>query len=249
MEHLQEVEQYYTELYELPLEVTSGGAPDPEAEETLARLRRLGFSTPGAATAVLGRWKREPYPVVRDPRSRELLDSLTPALLTAMLGTVDPDLALERFDHLLSCLPDGLQMFSLFQANLHVMEHVAEMMVCAPAIAERVAERPTLFQALLESEADGVVPDRTGLEEDLDRHLESSGEGETHLVSPARVGGSSRASNSRPHSVPPPRPPPRAGAPQLRNRQRAPGAAGAQHWRISLGPRPHRSGRVLPSWS
>ena len=181
VEHLQEVEQYYTELYELPLEVTSGGAPDPEAEETLARLRRLGFANPGAATAVLGRWKQEPYPVVRDPRSRELLDSLTPALLTAMLGTVEPDLALERFDHLLSCLPDGLQMFSLFQANLHVMEHVAEMMVCAPAIAERVAERPSLFQALLESEADGIVPDRTGLEEDLDRHLESSGEGEDLL--------------------------------------------------------------------
>ena len=181
VEHLQEVEQYYTELYEIPLEVTAGTAPDPEAEETLARLRRLGFANPGAATAVLGRWRREPYPVVRDPRSRELLDSLTPGLLTAMLGTVEPDLALERFDHLLSCLPDGRQMFSLFQANLHVMEHVAEMMVCAPAIAERVAERPALFQALLEGEADGIVPDRTGLEEDLDRHLESSGEGEDLL--------------------------------------------------------------------
>ena len=178
VEHLQEVEQYYTEFYEIPLEVTAGTAPDPEAEETLARLRRLGFANPEAATAVLGRWKQEPYPVVRDPRSRELLDSLTPALLTAMLGTVEPDLALERFDHLLSCLPDGRQMFSLFQANLHVMEHVAEMMVCAPAIAERVAERPALFQALLESEADGIVPDRAGLEEDLDRHLEPSGEAE-----------------------------------------------------------------------
>ena len=180
VDHLQEVEQYYTELFEVPLEVTSGGAPDPEAEETLARLRRLGFANPGAATAVLGRWKKEPYPVVSDPRSRELLDSLTPALLTAMLGTVEPDRALERFDHLLSCLPDGLQMFSLFQANLHVMENVAEMMVCAPAIAERVAERPDLFQALLESEADGVAPDRSGLAEDLDQHLESAaGEGDT----------------------------------------------------------------------
>ncbi len=181
VDHLQEVEQYYTELYEIPLEVTAGSAPDPEAEETLARLRRLGFASPAAATAVLGRWKQEPYPVVRDPRSRDLLDSLTPALLTAMLGTVEPDLALERFDHLLSCLPDGLQMFSLFQANLHVMEHVAEMMVCAPAIAERVAERPALFQALLEGEADGIVPDRSGLEEDLHRHLESSLEDEEML--------------------------------------------------------------------
>ena len=179
--NLQEVEQYYTELYEIPLEVTAGGAPDPKAEETLARLGRLGFANPAAATEVLGRWKQAPYPVVRDPRSRELLDSLTPALLTAMLGTVEPDLALERFDHLLSCLPDGLQMFSLFQANLHVMEHVAEMMVCAPAIAERVAERPALFQALLESEADGVVPNRTGLEEDLDRNLESCVEDEDWL--------------------------------------------------------------------
>ena len=115
----------------------SGGGGDSGPASTPGILR-----IPGAATTVLGRWKQEPYPVVRDPRSRELLDSLTPALLTAMLGTVEPDLALERFDHLLSCLPDGRQMFSLFQANLHVMEHVAEMMVCAPAIAERVAERP-----------------------------------------------------------------------------------------------------------
>ena len=175
VQQLQEVERHYTDFYELPLEVTSRGAPDPEAEETLVRLRRLGFANPEAAAAVLGRWKNEPYAVVRDPRSRDFLDTLTPALLTAMLGTVDPDLALERFDHLLSCLPDGLQMFALFQANLHVMENVAEMMICAPAIAERLAERPALFQALIESEADPVVPDRTALEEDLDRQLESAG--------------------------------------------------------------------------
>ena len=149
--------------------------PTRRREETLVRLRRLGFANPEAAAAVLGRWKNEPYAVVRDPRSRDFLDTLTPALLTAMLGTVDPDLALERFDHLLSCLPDGLQMFALFQANLHVMENVAEMMICAPAIAERLAERPALFQALIESEADPVVPDRTALEEDLDRQLESAG--------------------------------------------------------------------------
>ena len=184
VEHLQEVEHHYTEFYEIPLEVTSGGAPDPEAEETLARLQRLGFANPAAATAILGRWKHEPYTVVQDPRSRELLDSLTPALLTAMLGTSEPDLALARFDHLLSCLPDGLQMFSLFQANLHVMEHVAEMMVCAPAIAERVAERPSLFQALLESEADGIVPDRAGLEEDLHRQLDFSDEDEDEDMLP-----------------------------------------------------------------
>ena len=175
VEQLQKVEQYYTELFELPLEVTSRGAPDPDAAETLARLKRLGFAHPGAAAAVLARWQREAYPVVSDPRSRELLDSLTPALLTAMLGTMEPDLALERFDHLLSRLPDGLQMFALFQANLHVMEHVAEIMVCAPAIAERVTERPALFEALLEGEADPVVPDRPGLEEEVHRHLESGG--------------------------------------------------------------------------
>ena len=177
---LQGVEEYYTEFFEIPLEVTSQGAPDPEAEETLARLRRMGFAHPAAATALLGRWKSAPYPVVRDPRTRALLDSLTPALLTAMLGTEEPDLALERFDHLLSRLPDGRQMFALFQANLHVMENVAEIMVCAPSIAERLAENPLLFPALLESEADPIVPDRAGLEEELEGHLASvAGEEDT----------------------------------------------------------------------
>lgn len=181
VEHLQEVERYYTELFELPLEVTSAAAPDPEAAETLGRLERLGFAHPGAAAALLARWKSDAYPALRAPRSRELLDALTPALLTAMVGTWDPDRALERFDHLLSQLPDALQMLALFQANLHVMEHIAEIMVSAPALAERLAERPALFEALLESETDPKVPDCAGLEEDLHLRLEPAGEDEDPL--------------------------------------------------------------------
>ncbi len=181
VDHLQEVERHYTELFELPLEVTSGGAPDPDAAETLARLERLGFAHPGAAAAVLARWKRDGYPALREPRSRELLDALTPALLTAMMGTWDPDRALERFDHLLSQLPDALQMLALFQANLHVMENIAEIMVSAPAVAEQLAERPALFEALLESETDPTVPDRAGLEEDLLLRLEPAGDDEDPL--------------------------------------------------------------------
>ena len=179
--HLQEVEQYYTELFEIPLEVSSGGGPDPDAAETLKRLERLGFAQPGPAAAVLARWKTAAYPAVRETRARELLVALTPGLLTAMLGTREPDLALQRFDHLLSRLPDGLQMLALFQANLHVMENVAEIMVSGPAIAERLAERPALFESLLESETDHAVPGRGALEDDLALRLESDGGDEEML--------------------------------------------------------------------
>ena len=180
--HLQRVERYYVELFEIPLQVTARGAPDPDAAETLAQLGRMGFTNPGTVAGILARWRSGRYPVVQAPQSRELLDALTPALLTAMLGTTDPELALARFDHLLSRLADGRQAFSLFQANLHVMEGVAEIMVGAPAVAERLAERPALFDGLLESEADPLVPDRAALEQDLALYLDPAADDEDALV-------------------------------------------------------------------
>ena len=169
--HLRRVEEHYAEFFELPLEVTGRGAPDAGDPETAAQLGRMGFAHPEAAAGVLATWQSGRYPAIEDARERELLHTLTPALLTAMVGTADPDLALARFDRLLSRLPAGLHLLPLFQANLHVMETVAGVLVSAPLIGERLAERPARFDALLEAGAEGEVPDRAALEADLARHL------------------------------------------------------------------------------
>src|SRR6516164_2344108 len=67
------------------------------------------------------------------------------------LGFAEPatDTALLRFDQFLSRLPAGVQLFSLFHANPGLLELVAEIMAGAPRLAEQLAQRPALLDAVL----------------------------------------------------------------------------------------------------
>ena len=164
---LQQVELQYESFFEFPFPVktaTASASPD-FAEE--GHLRRMGFGNPGAAARVVEKWRDGRCPAARAPRSRELLQALASPLVIAMSGTTDPDLAIERFDRLLDNLPDGLQIFSLFQANLHAMESAAEIMVSAPAVNDLLAARPTLLETLVDPGTDAVAP-----APDLAAHLE-----------------------------------------------------------------------------
>ncbi len=60
-----------------------------------------------------------------------------------------PDTALWRFDQFLSRLPAGVQLFSLFHANPGLLALVAEIMAEAPLLAEQLAQRPALLDAVL----------------------------------------------------------------------------------------------------
>ena len=162
---LRGVERHYADFFELPVEVSSSRDARPTIDA--AQLGRMGFANPEAGAGILGKWRSGRYRVAQGPRSRELLDALTPALLTAMLGSADPDLAFTRFDRFLAGLPTGLQVFSLFQANLHVMETLVDILVSAPAVGEQLMRRPELFETLLEWDAAEIAPGRAQLEEEL----------------------------------------------------------------------------------
>ncbi len=161
--HLQRVEGHYAEFFELSAEVTAAESLRPDDPEAVEQYRRLGFKDPDKVAEVLAKWRSGRYRVAQGERARELLDGLTPSLLIAMLGTHDPDLAIARFDGLLARLPTGLQVFALFQANAHVMETVAEILVSAPQFGELLTSRPALFETLLETGDEDVQPSRETL--------------------------------------------------------------------------------------
>jgi [glutamine synthetase] adenylyltransferase / [glutamine synthetase]-adenylyl-L-tyrosine phosphorylase len=82
-------------------------------------------------------------------------------------ATAHPDSALLRFDQFLSQLPAGVQLFSLFHANPGLFSLVADIMAEAPLLAERLARRPALLEAVLTAEFSAPPPDRAGLAADL----------------------------------------------------------------------------------
>ena len=174
--HLRQVERQYESFFELPREMTAASASSAltnrSRQETVERLGRMGFGDPVAAFEIIERWRTGRSRVARDSRALELLQSLTPALVIAMCGTDDPDLALARFDGMMDRLSDSYRALTLFQANLHVMETVAEIMVAAPAISAILTARPSLVDALLDPQTDSAPPDPDSLGEELAERMD-----------------------------------------------------------------------------
>src|SRR5439155_12067192 len=169
--HLGSVERHYAELFEEAPSlagpgnlVFTGAEDDPD---TLATLARLGFADPARVAAMVRDWHHGRMRATRSQRAREILTEFVPELLRVFGATAHPDTAALRFDQFLSRLPAGVQLFSLFHANPGLFSLVADIIAEAPLLAESVAQRPALLDAVLTAEFATPLPERTGLAEDL----------------------------------------------------------------------------------
>ena len=144
--------------------VFTGGDPDPE---TLATLRALGFENPETVDASVRGWHHGRVRATRSKRAREILTELMPVLLKAIGKTPAPDIALLRFDGFLSRLPAGVQLFSMFQANLHLLDLVAEIMGKAPRLADHLSNRPAILDSVLTQDFFDPPPPKRALVEEL----------------------------------------------------------------------------------
>jgi glutamate-ammonia-ligase adenylyltransferase len=173
--HLASVERHYAELFEQAPSLAGPGSlvftgveDDPE---TLRTLTRLGFAEPSAVAEAVRGWHHGRMPATRSQRAREILTELVPALLRTFGATAHPDQAFRQFDRFLSRLPAGVQLFALFHANPPLLALVAEIMAGAPHLAEQLAQRPALLDAVLTEGFFAPPPDRDRLAGDLDRAL------------------------------------------------------------------------------
>jgi glutamate-ammonia-ligase adenylyltransferase len=153
--HLERVQQHYEELFEkeAPLGGEGGGLVFTGVEndpETLATLAHIGFRDPPHIAGAIRGWHHGRIRATRSPRARELLTRLMPVLLDALAATADPDSAFAQFDRFVSRLPAGVQLFSLFLANPHLLQLVAAVMGSAPRLAEHLAGSPAILDVLLD---------------------------------------------------------------------------------------------------
>jgi glutamate-ammonia-ligase adenylyltransferase len=178
--HLGSVERHYAALFEQAPSlagpgnlVFTGAEDDPE---TLTTLSALGFARPSAVAALVRGWHHGRLRATRSQRAREILTELVPQLLRIFGATSHPDEALRRLDQFLSRLPAGVQLFSLFHANPGLLALVADIMAGAPGLAEQLAQRPALLDAVLTQEFFSAPPERPGLAADLRRVLAGTGD-------------------------------------------------------------------------
>lgn len=161
------VQGYYDSLFENPQEDDRDDlnfTGETDDEETLAKIARLGFSQPPMVSATIKGWYAGRYRAMRTEIARERLNELLPTLLKALGRSGDPDGAFAAFDRFLSGLPTGIQVFSLLRANPHYVDLIANILGAAPRLAQELARRPNMLDAVLEPGFFSVMPDRQEME-------------------------------------------------------------------------------------
>ncbi len=149
------VENHYARLFEEGADlaaregslVFTGTSDDPETIETL---RRMGFSEPERATETIRGWHFGRRAAVTSPRAREVLTELVPALLSAFGKSADPDAALMCFDRVLGGMSAAVELFSILREHRPILSLFADILGSAPRLADIVALRPHLLDAIID---------------------------------------------------------------------------------------------------
>jgi len=166
---LENVSNHYARLFESGQDLVSaegnlvftGVEEDPE---TLKTLSAMGFREAAHVSAAIRGWHHGRIRAMRGQRARELLTKLIPAILKALAGAADPDVAFSQFDRFLSNLPSGVQLFSLFLARPLFLDLLAKIVGSAPRLATTLARRPAIMDALLDADYLSRLPSRAELD-------------------------------------------------------------------------------------
>lgn len=172
---LETVAKHSARLFEKSPQLSVGGSlvftgveDDPD---TLKTLSSLGFHEPSKAAEIIRTWHHGRYGATRTERARELLTELMPHLLKAFGSTPNADYAFLRFDAFLSRLPAGVQLFSLLRSHTELLDLLAEIMGGAPRLAETLAQRPGILDAVLYPSFFRPLPARDVLRSELEALL------------------------------------------------------------------------------
>ena len=144
--------------------VFTGTADDPE---TLATLRRLGFREPERVAETVRGWHFGRRPAIQSARAREVLTELTPALLSALGGTADPDGALAALDSAFGRMPAAVELLTILQSHDRLRLRFADLLGTAPRLANTVAQSPHVLDVLIDPAFNTPLVDEAAIEEQV----------------------------------------------------------------------------------
>ncbi|MEM9329984.1 MAG: bifunctional [glutamine synthetase] adenylyltransferase/[glutamine synthetase]-adenylyl-L-tyrosine phosphorylase [Pseudomonadota bacterium] len=175
---LQTVEEHYARLFEAAPDLSAVGGNlvftgQDDDPDTVSTLEALGFEQPGEVIKLVKHWHVAKMPALQTSQARELLTELVPELLQAFGRSAQPDKALFTFDQFLSGLPAGIQLFSILKSNPGLNSLLVRILTAAPKMAEQIARKPHVFDAMIEPQVADEVPTKDYLSDTLRTSLVS----------------------------------------------------------------------------
>ncbi len=90
---------------------------------------------------------------LRSDEANKAFGAISDDLLAALAGAPDPDHALSRWETLLERLPTAINLFRLFEQRPGLLERVLRILTLARPLADALARRPELLDALIDPNA------------------------------------------------------------------------------------------------
>lgn len=133
----------------------SAASPLPLGQDGVVaeRLGQLGFSDPVHLAERIEGWSDGRVRALRSEAARAAFEAVFPALLEALAKAPDPDRAVARWETLLINLPSAVNLFRLLEARPGLLEQLIAILTLAPPLADELARRPDLLDALIDTSA------------------------------------------------------------------------------------------------
>ena len=128
---------------------------------------------------LIARWHA--YPALRSSRARTIFARLRPEILSRLRAAPRPAEALSAFDGFLSGLPAGVQLFSLFEANPHLVDLLVDIVATSEDLARYLSRNASVFDAVIGGGFFADWPGRDALEAELTQALAREEDYETKL--------------------------------------------------------------------
>ena len=114
---------------------------------------------------IIARWPS--YPALRSSRALEIFRRLRPDILTKLARSSHPHEALLAFDGFLAGLPAGVQVFSMFEANPHLVDLLVDIAGTSSSLATHLSRNASVFEAVIAGSFFAPWPGRDALEQEL----------------------------------------------------------------------------------
>ena len=118
-------------------------------------LKEMGFEDPATASRLIGDWRTGKARSLRSVPARRAFEAMLPGMMETIGEAPHPNHALNRFADLVERLPSGINIYRLLEARQDLAQQFALILSLAPALADQLARRPTLFDGLVDRSALG----------------------------------------------------------------------------------------------
>lgn len=156
---------------------------EAKREEIVSRLSVLGFQDPDIAYENLKLLKDGPPFAHFSPRAKMLLKKIAPFLLTRIIKSPAPDMAMKHLERFLSQVGARTAFYSLLSENKKVMELLVKLFGTSVFLSAALTEHPENIDSLLSRELNKPFKNREELFEDISQALDAAADYEDALDS------------------------------------------------------------------